>query len=84
MAKKLENEFENEVDEFLQPNIDINKSIERQKTCFEKPKGPKKDDNFKMIPRSMVGDSKTYNDGIQIIEENREKRRLEKEKIRKK
>ena len=34
MAKKLENEFENEVDEFLQPNIDINKSIERQKTCF--------------------------------------------------
>ena len=58
--KEQANQFKQDIDEYLSPQIDIEKTMSRLKTCYKTPKGPKRDSNYEMLQRSMIGNNKIY------------------------
>jgi hypothetical protein len=64
----------NEVDDFLAPTIDIEKSMKYGSLRYKKNQGPKQDWNYNMLQRSMIGDEAQLKEGLAIKEKNKVRR----------
>ena len=67
----------------MKPDLDIEKSLSKRKPCFKEPKGPKRDQNYVMVTRSMIADDSTFHEAIQIREDNKKRKRIERAMLKK-
>lgn len=75
--------FHEDVKEYLSPNVDVEKSMRQGSIYYKQARGPKrKGANYSMVTRSMIGNEANYNEAIQIREDRKKQKRLERQLLK--
>jgi hypothetical protein len=65
---KTESDIKNEIDDYLQPKIDVTKSYEKGSIVYKQPPGPRYNENGELDERTMIGSSEYFDAALDLFE----------------
>lgn len=79
--RKHDLEYQQEVEDYLQPKIDVHRSLKNQQIVFQKSPGMKIGEQGELIPRTLIGTQGMMDEALVIKEEKVRQQQFENQKL---